>query len=49
MHVHAGAEVYQALTEGHTDTDYAYEDRDRSVALQDRIDLAAAATRAPHG
>jgi hypothetical protein len=47
VQVHAGAEVYQVLFDGHTDTDYAYEDGDRVEALQGRIDLAAAATRGP--
>ncbi|EWS99815.1 hypothetical protein N865_20680 [Intrasporangium oryzae NRRL B-24470] len=47
VYVHAGAEVYHLDFEGHTDTDFAYEDRDRIEAFQGRIDLAAAATRGP--
>jgi len=47
VHVHAGAEVYSVMFEGHIDTDYAYQDEHRREALQGRIDLAAAATRGP--
>ncbi|GAA1241063.1 hypothetical protein GCM10009657_16080 [Oryzihumus leptocrescens] len=47
VQVHAGAEVYNVIFEGHTDTEYAYADDDRGEALQGRIDLAVAATRGP--
>lgn len=47
VQVHAGAEVYNVIFEGHADTDDAYADDDRRKALQGRIDLAAAATRGP--
>jgi hypothetical protein len=44
VRVHASVEVYEVTFEGHEDTDYAYEDKDRRDVLQGRIDLAAAAT-----
>lgn len=47
VQVHAGAEVYSVIFEGHIDIDYAYQDEDRREALQGRIDLAVAATRGP--
>lgn len=43
----ASAEVYHVSFEGHTDTDFAYDDADRPDALRRRIELAAAATTGP--
>ncbi len=43
----ASAEVYHVSFEGHTDTDFAYDDADRPDALRGRIELAAAATTGP--
>jgi hypothetical protein len=47
VRVFAGAEVFILEFAGHESADFAYDDKDRPETLQERIDLAAAATLGP--
>jgi hypothetical protein len=47
VRVDAGAEVFLVGFSGHNSVDFAYDDEDRPEALQERIDLAVAATLGP--
>ncbi|HQZ00986.1 MAG TPA: hypothetical protein PLQ63_13385 [Propionicimonas sp.] len=47
VRVFAGAEVFFFEFAGHDSVDFAYDDEERPEALQERIDLAAAATLGP--
>lgn len=47
VRVNAGAEVFLVGFCGHSSADFAYDDEDRPESLQERIDLAVAATLGP--
>jgi hypothetical protein len=47
VRVFAGAEVFIFEFAGHESVDFAYDDTDRPETLQERVDLAAAATLGP--
>jgi hypothetical protein len=47
VRVYAGAEVFLFDFSGHSSADFAYDDEDRPATLQQRIDLAIAATLGP--
>ena len=47
VRVYAGAEVFLFDFCGHRSADFAYDDEDRPATLQERIDLAVAATLGP--
>lgn len=47
VRVYTGAEVFLFDFSGHSSADFAYDDEDRPATLQERIDIAVAATLGP--